>query len=402
MTVLFTLASYHDGLRCVPSSPPYVGARWLVPDRRRVVNSSAMGWVAFFVSSHGFGHAARACAVMAEFLRRRHETHFHLFTEVPRWFFAESLGGNFTYHETASDVGLAQESPLVENLDLTIELLDSAPFRDSVVVDGLGARLEELGCSLVMADISPLGLAVAAACDLPSVLIENFTWDWVYANYPDAPAGLRRHGREMESAFALADLRIQTRPVCQPMAGAVTVSPVARRPRLRGEDVRRRLGIPEDEPMILMSMGGVRWDHGSFEALEAQDRHWVVVPGGAHEVRRSDRLILLPFHTDFFHPDLVAACDVVVGKLGYSTVAEAYRSGAAFLYVARPRFPESPVLARFVERHMLGAEIEVEALKGGTWVDRADLLLEGARQVPDRPNGAEEAVEAILRQFESL
>jgi hypothetical protein len=358
-----------------------------------------MGQVAFFVSSHGFGHAARACAVMAEILRRRPETHFHLFTEVPQWFFAESLGESFTLHETASDVGLVQDSPLVENLDQTIERLDRALFRDPVAIDRLGARLKELGCRLVMADVSPLGLTVAAAHDVPSVLIENFTWDWIYLNYPDAPAGLRRHGREMETAFTVADLRIQTQPMCCPMDGAVRVSPVARRPRTSRGEVRGRLGIPGDEPMLLMSMGGVRWDYGPLRGLEDHNRHWVVVPGGAREVRRRGRLILLPFCSDFFHPDLVHACDAVVGKLGYSTVAEAYRSGAAFLYVARPRFPESSVLARFVERHMLGVEIEEGALNSGDWLSVAEDLLQGEKRRPEVSDGAEEAVAAILGRF---
>jgi hypothetical protein len=370
--------------------------------RCSVVNSRVMGWVAFFVTPHGFGHAARACAVMAEFLRQRPETHFHIFTEVPRWFFAESLGDHFTFHKTASDVGLAQDSPLAEDLDLTIERLDHAPFRDPLVIDGLGARLMELGCSLVIADISPLGLAVAAACGLPSVLIENFTWDWIYGHYPGAPPGLRRHGLEMETIFSRADLRIQTRPVCQPVAGAVTVSPVARRSRMRREGVRRSLEIPQNEPMVLMSMGGVRWDYGRMTRLESQDRVWIVVPGGAEEFRRRGRLLLLPFHTDFYHPDLVTASDVVVGKLGYSTVAEAYRCGAAFLYVSRPRFPESPVLARFVERHMRGVEIEQEALNSGVWLSEVDGLLDGKERRPEDSDGAEEAVTAILRRFPIL
>ena len=32
-----------------------------------------------------------------------------------------------------------------------------------------------------MCDISPLGLMVAERAGLPSVLVENFTWDWLYA-----------------------------------------------------------------------------------------------------------------------------------------------------------------------------------------------------------------------------
>ena len=41
-----------------------------------------MDRVAYIVSSHGFGHAARACAVMAEMRWQRSTCHFEVFTEV--------------------------------------------------------------------------------------------------------------------------------------------------------------------------------------------------------------------------------------------------------------------------------------------------------------------------------
>jgi hypothetical protein len=98
----------------------------------------------------------------------------------------------------------------------------------------------------------------------------------------------------------------------------------------------------------------------------------------------------------------VAASDVVVSKLGYSTVAEAYRAGAALAYVGRPRFPESPVLARWVQENMVAAEIEEEALRSGGWLAAADELLESPRRKPDDANGANRAAEIIVERFASV
>ena len=355
--------------------------------------------VAYFISPHGFGHAARACAVMEELLRRRPAMRFELFTEVPRWFFSESLPRCFTYHRLASDIGLVQDSALVEDLDATVERLDDARFDDPVVIDTLGERLHRLRCSLVISDVSPLGLEVAAHIGLPSVLVENFTWDWIYANYPDAPQSLGRHGRDMAAAFARADLRIQTTPVCEPVAGGVTVAPVARRTRTSRGEVRRRLEVPEDDPMTLLSMGGAGWDYGRLDELERQDRVWIVVPGGGQEARRRGRLLVLPFHGGFYHPDLVAASDLVVGKLGYSTVAEAHRAGSAFAYIARPNFPESPVLANFVQQHMKAVEIDQEAFRSGDWLPQIEPLLDTHRHPSEKVNGADAAANAILERF---
>jgi hypothetical protein len=295
---------------------------------------------------------------MAEMHRQSSSIHFEVFTEVPKWFFSESLPDCFSYHRFASDIGLAQCSPLVEDLEATVDLLDRKRFDDPDTVGPLAATLQKLGSSVVIADISPFGLAAAASADIPSVLVENFTWDWIYLNYPDGPSRLRRHGRTMVEIFASADLRIQTDPVCGPSPTAVRVRPVARSPRSERETVCASLGIPADEPMIVVSMGGVPWNYDDFTDFDHLDGAWVVVPGGTERnAHRRGRFLMLPFHTDYYHPDLVAASDLVVSKLGYSTVAEAYCSGTALAYVGRPRFPESPMLARWVEEHMVAAEI---------------------------------------------
>lgn len=359
-----------------------------------------MGRVAYIVSPHGFGHAARACAVMAELRRLCPSIHFEVFTEVPEWFFSESLPHGFTYHRFATDVGLAQRSPLVEDLETTCDLLDRNRCDDPDTVGQLASGLQMLECSVVIVDISPVGLVAAASAGIPSVLVENFTWDWIYLNYPGGTSRLRRHGHRMVEIFASANLRIQTAPMCQWSPAATSVQPVARFPRKGRETVRASLGVPAHDPMIAVSMGGVPWNYGDFVDFDHSDGAWVVVPGGSERVaRRRGRFLMLPFHSGFYHPDLVAASDLVVSKLGYSTVAETFLAGAALVYVARPRFPESPILARWVEEHMVAAEIEEDALRDGAWISAANELLEVPRRKPEAGNGAVEAAEVILERF---
>lgn len=360
-----------------------------------------MRTVACFVSPHGFGHAARACAVMDALRRRQPTLRFHVFTTVPRWFLAESLPDCFEYHHCCTDVGLVQVSPLEEDLEATVEALGRAPWRDSNVVESLARRVEQRGCILVLADISPLGLRVARRAGLPSVLVENFTWDWIYHNI-DGPEALGAHGDELAADFDAADLRIQTSPVCRAVTGAIRVGPVARAPRSSRAEIRLRLGIPGDEPMVLASMGGVGWDYGPLDRMMAADGPWVVVPGGAEAETRHGRLLLLPFHSAYFHPDLVQAADVVVGKLGYSTVAEVCHAGTAFAYVERPRFPESPVLARFVDREVTAVMLEPTAFATCGWLPGVHEALAAGRKTPAARDGADEAAAAILERFSDV
>ena len=71
--------------------------------------------IAYFISPHGFGHAARSAAIMEALNEINDNIEFHLFTLVPRWFFKNSKISNFKYNELLSlniqavIVGLLQE-----------------------------------------------------------------------------------------------------------------------------------------------------------------------------------------------------------------------------------------------------------------------------------------------------
>ena len=71
---------------------------------------------AWFVTPHGFGHAARTAAIVEALGSRLPELEVELWTSVPRWFFAESLTVGYRYRELACDVGLVQRSPVEEDL----------------------------------------------------------------------------------------------------------------------------------------------------------------------------------------------------------------------------------------------------------------------------------------------
>ncbi|MBN1106743.1 MAG: hypothetical protein JXL84_25295, partial [Deltaproteobacteria bacterium] len=148
-----------------------------------MTRKNAIPRVAYFVSPHGYGHAARAAAVMEAIFRKALPSEFHIFTTVPRWFFRDSLSGSFHLHRVLTDIGLAQKTPLKADLPETIRRLDRfLPF-DPAMVERLAGSLRRSGCRLVVCDIAPLGIVAAGTAGIPSVLIENFTWDWIYEAY---------------------------------------------------------------------------------------------------------------------------------------------------------------------------------------------------------------------------
>jgi hypothetical protein len=352
--------------------------------------------LAFFITPHGFGHAARACAVMEALHEREPALRFELFTQTPPWFFEQTLPGLFSYYPLTTDIGLVQETALNEDLPETVRQLNAfLPFNNELLTS-LAGEILEAGCRAVVCDISPLGIAAARAAGIPSFLIENFTWDWIYEGYFSAEPGLIPASQQMEEIFKSVDFHIQTEPICSYWKSNLITNPASRKPRSTRAETRRRLGIAEEAKVVLITMGGIHGKYHSINNLNQIPGLSFLVPGGAEVQERKDSVVLLPHHSDFFHPDLITASDVIIGKTGYSTVAETYHSGAPFGFVSRPHFRESSVLSEFVRNEMGGIEISPQAFYNGEWVNILPKLLEIPRFQNRKPNGAGQIAEYIL------
>jgi hypothetical protein len=354
--------------------------------------------IAVFISSHGFGHAARATAVMNALAEKYSAAHFDIYTKAPAWFFQGSLAAAHRLHPILTDIGLIQETPMQEDLPATLRALDAfLPF-DSTLISRLAQDLTQQDCRLALCDISPLGIAVAHAAGLPSVLIENFTWDWIYHGYAQVAHQFMPFIAYLHQVFSSATYHVQAAPICDPSPqAALTTAPIARKPLTPASATRTRLGIPPSARMILVTMGGIPERFDNLERIYGSKDIYLVIPGGSSHMEMRDSLILLPHHSHFYHPDLVFACDAVVGKAGYSTLSEAYHAGTPFAYLARPSFRESGPLTAFIEREMRGFEIPLSDFHSGAWIDRLPALLGMPRLQRQVINGADQVAEFCLR-----
>jgi len=358
--------------------------------------------VAWFVTPHGLGHAARAAAIMEALQTALVDVELHIFTTAPEAFFHDSLTGPFRYHPVETDIGLVQSSSLREDLTASAARLEEfLPF-DSRLVDELARALAAHECRLAVADIAPLGIAVARQAGVPSVLVENFTWDWIYEGYEEQTDLLQPYAEYLGNYFEMPDHHIQTVPVCRPAPGATVVPPVSRRPRRGREETRRELGVADDVQAVLVSMGGIPEHCGCEERLVAMRDIAFLVPGAGRELERRGNVLFIPFHTGLYHPDLVGACDAVVGKVGYSTMAEVYHAGLPFGYVRRSHFREGVTLAAFIAAEFQGIPLSTEDFESGAWTESARELLAMPRVARSEPNGAEASAEALVRILSQL
>ena len=92
-----------------------------MPDQRDDTNNAKR--IAYFVSPHGFGHAARAAAVMQAISDIDASVGFEIFTTVPSWFFQDSMSAPFNCHALLTDIGLVQKTAFQADLNKTMRQL---------------------------------------------------------------------------------------------------------------------------------------------------------------------------------------------------------------------------------------------------------------------------------------
>lgn len=350
------------------------------------------------ITPHGFGHAARACAVM-EALSARYLVCFEIVTTVADWFFAESLTAPYTLHPINCDIGLVQRTSLEEDLGQTLELLDRFYPLDRVLVDRVAALFED--CSLVICDIAPLGIAAAERAGIVSVLVENFTWDWIYRPYLEQWPGFEYHISYLQQLYASVDYHLQAEPVCAAADCDLLTAPIARQRQLESHVVRSQLQVADTDTLVLVTMGGVPGIKMDLDRMAGMDQCFVLPGQTEGEMVVQGNLRMLAPDSGIYHPDLIAACDAVIGKVGYSTLAEVYQAGVPFGYICRPRFRESALLATFIDREMVSTEITGEQFRDSSWLDRVSELCRRPLDRKKRENGSM-AVAAFLADLPAI
>lgn len=351
--------------------------------------------IAFFVTSHGFGHAARACAVMHQLRRMRADLHFHLFTSLPPHVFPVELTGVADFHQCSVDVGVRQSGALDFDWAATSRALGDFLSDFDERAAALALELQRRGCAAVLCDIAPFGIAVAKQAGLPVALIENFSWSWIYAAAQQDDECVQRAIHLFDVFRSMADLKILASPGYAPGDADSVVPPISRPVLSSPDEVRRQFGIAHDERLILVSLGGFQYPLERF-AVENQAKNVRYLILGQRASWRHGQVTSLSAEDYVYLPDIVAASDALVTKLGYSTLAEAWMCDTPVAYVSRPAFAENAILEPFVEESMCALRLAREELDDGRWMPRVvnELLL--ARSRVQRVSGALRAAHCIV------
>jgi len=357
-----------------------------------VRNKSIVQRIGAFITPHGFGHATRAIAVLEALQRHLPYLGIDICTTVSKCLFTESLA-NVTIHSVVPDIGLVQLSALAIDLPATAAALDEMlPFGEETV-DRLAQSLKN--CSCILSDIAPLGILVAERAGIPSILVENFTWDWIYRSYIAECPELEHHARDLASIYSRATLHIQTEPVCNPIPGTETCPPIFRKTRTAPEAIRKIIGAGTRK-IVIVSLGGIDFALPGWQQLDRMTDCFFVLAGQQENRLITQNCLTISRQSELYHPDLIGAADLVVFKSGYSTAAECLQAGTRAVCITRPTFAESRVLDHYIRENLEGTLLDEDTFLAGTWIDHLPEMLARPRPQPATFNGADCIAELLL------
>ena len=364
--------------------------------------------VFFYVSGHGFGHAVRQIAIVNALGARRPDLGIVIRTAAPRRLFDQSVRVPMTFIAGSNDTGVIQIDSI--RLDERKTIADATDFYRTLSERAANeaALLEAHDACLVVSDAPPLACTAAAVADIPSVVVSNFTWDWIYEGYESQLAAAPELLTVIRDAYGQASegWRMPLHGGFATVRRVLDIPFVARHARAdrSAADVKRELGLPPDRSIALISFGGYGVEGLPLSQIDCRDEIDLVMTAPATEIDSIDDSVHRVAEEDIYsrglrYVDLVAAADVVVTKPGYGIIADCVANRTAMLYTSRGRFVEYDVLVEQMPRFLKCEFIELEAFLAGRWRAALRRLLEkpGPAEQP-RTDGADVVADLIAER----
>jgi hypothetical protein len=319
--------------------------------------------IAVYISGHGYGHFTRTLNLLSLF---SHNSKYKFHIRTSSSLFETPLA--YALHPS-----VIQTNPY--QLDGAQSLESLQTFDPSLAQAEEVQFLKQYSICAILSDAPSLPCLLGHSLNIPSILVTNFTFDSIYQalldNSPECDTeyktALQVKIDEMSRQYGLAHTVIRL-PGYIPFhfsTPRIIDAPMHFRKAVRSRnEVLADLGLQclEEKKILLHCFGG----HG----LDAPSQVPTLPEGWACVSQTID---CPPFFykiaNHVYMPDLVGACDVVLGKLGWGTCSEVIGNGyKPFIYVPRSAFVEEAGLLNWMESaHRKIVRLTVEKYESEDW-----------------------------------
>lgn len=296
--------------------------------------------IAYFITSHGFGHGVRATLIAQSF-----SSHTNLFirSDLPPSFFHEEIHRPFTLSSAGFDCGCIQTDGVTVDVPATVRAYSRIADGNKELLSSEVLWCKENNIHAILADTTPFACDIATAATIPSFVITNFTWHDIYepyvANYPQ----FLPYVQEIKNQYASAHTLIALSPA-NPMTyfnnrfeGGI----VGRRGLPIKQALLKKFNCAPDKKIALVYLGGFGFDRANWKHLE-EFSNWEFF--GLYPFFNAPKNYHVIDKTFTPYENLTATADCVIAKIGYSTVAECMCNGTPLIYLPRTDFAEYPFL----------------------------------------------------------
>ncbi|RUP47559.1 hypothetical protein BC936DRAFT_145589 [Jimgerdemannia flammicorona] len=364
----------------------------------------------FYVSGHGWGHATRACQVIFDILRLPAGHRVYVVSNASEFIFRGVTDRGAVYRHALIDAGVVQPLAYTVDREKTIEnLTEFLRHREEKLAREM-VWLRSVGADCVLCDSPFLPCAAASAVGIPAAIVSNFTFDEVYlglcendaldptintivhtiiSDYKKADLLIRLPGAIRIPSFESSPTLVPITPITAPntllpvfpvtttsLIPTTTLLPrliidiplVFRHSVTPRSAVLDGLAIPTaiytTHKILLLTFGGQIIDNEEWG--DPLPPGWICIVCGAPDYGELPPRFYRASR-DAYVPDLVNACDVVLGKLGYGTCSECIGHARPFIYVPRPQFIEEYGLLELMRSQGSCVELTREKFEGGEW-----------------------------------
>jgi hypothetical protein len=353
--------------------------------------------IAYYITSHGFGHGIRACAICNSLSP---ETEVVFRTALPGSFLEEEVKRPFEYAPKSFDCGCVQLDGVTVDIERTIESYRIMADRNAAALSEEIKWCHRRHIDGIVSDIVPFAFDVADGAGFPSIAVTNFTWHDIYREYCGAFPAFLPAVEKMKEQYGTADLLLELSPAL-PMEyfrKRKSIAPVGR----AGSDIRgqflKTYGIPASKSIGLIYTGIYGMHSVSWTRLE-RFIDWEFF--GLYPLPGSPANYHIVKKKDFRYQDIIASIDCVISKIGYGVYAECVINGAPLIYLPREGFAEYPVLEAAIIGWGGGHRLSQKDFENVAWDAALRQVLSGIRPRRPRPQPSDGA-RTCAREIEKL
>lgn len=342
--------------------------------------------IAFYITAHGYGHAARSLEVI-EALQQHHPV--TIVSQVPESFFHRRLGKSLQLRPKAFDLGLIQLDSVRGDVPATLAGYQQLMQQSDGLIQEELAFFRDQHIKLVLIDAPALPLGAARLHGIPGLAVTSFGWDYIYESFAQADAGWSEVCSWFRQYYSMAThlLRYPFAAPMESIASQEQVALVSSAGRERRAEITSLTGARSDRPWVLV------W----FHQLEMDPAHLEKLPFEFFTVGSLGWPCANCHQVGFEFLDLLASCDVVLSKPGFGILSDCLANDKPLVYVPRTDFREALLLEEAIRRYLRQARISQQDLYAGRWQEAILAALSGPRPGESLPvAGAGQIAQRIL------